>query len=175
MSRRQDRPGIARGGSRPGRIHRVAGVVSDAESGARRTPRHIDDRHWHSRVRLRSRAVPRGGAPRSPLRSSPGATATASPAPPPFLGGMNVGQWRPTPPGFLPGAVRNSRMTMGHHDPGQFHPAGPPALNSARYTFDFNETKTMVPPVRSMHDRRSPRGSGRPARPAISGTTSPSN
>jgi hypothetical protein len=27
-----------------------------------------------------------------------------TPAPPPFLGGTNVGQWRPTPPGNLPGA-----------------------------------------------------------------------
>src|SRR4030095_11914297 len=35
-----------------------------------------------------------------------------SPAPAPFLGGANVGQWRPTPPGFLSGAgVQFSYMT----------------------------------------------------------------
>lgn len=68
-----------------------------------------------------------------------------TPAPPPFLGGMNVGQWRPTPPGFLPGAgPQYAYMTPWViTTPGQFRPAGPPALNSARYTADFNETKSM--------------------------------
>src|SRR5437867_3040333 len=28
-----------------------------------------------------------------------------APPPPPFFGGSDVGQWRPTPPGFLAGAV----------------------------------------------------------------------
>jgi hypothetical protein len=28
-----------------------------------------------------------------------------TPAPPPFLGGTAVGEWRPTPPGFAPGAT----------------------------------------------------------------------
>ena len=68
-----------------------------------------------------------------------------TPAPPPFLGGLNVGQWRPTPPGNLPGAgVQFSYMTPWViASPSQFRPAGPPALTSARYTADFNETKTM--------------------------------
>ncbi len=68
-----------------------------------------------------------------------------TPAPPPFLGGLNVGQWRPTPPGFLPGAgVNFSYMTPWViASPSQFRPGGPPALTSARYTADFNETKTM--------------------------------
>ena len=68
-----------------------------------------------------------------------------TPAPPPFFGGMNVGQWRPTPPGFLSGAgVQFSYMTPWViNSPSQFRPAGPPALTSDRYTTDYNETKTM--------------------------------
>ncbi len=58
---------------------------------------------------------------------------------------MNVGQWRPTPPPFLSGAgVQFSYMTPWViNSPSQFRPAGPPALTSARYTTDYNETKTM--------------------------------
>src|SRR5580765_360026 len=68
-----------------------------------------------------------------------------TPAPAPFIGGTNPGQWRPTPPGFLPGAgVQFSYMTPWViESPSQFRPAGPPALTSDRYTTDFNETKTM--------------------------------
>jgi PAP2 superfamily len=68
-----------------------------------------------------------------------------TPAPPPFLGGTGVGMWRPTPPAFAAGAgPQFAYMTpwvIGA--PGQFRPAGPPALTSDRYTADFNETKTM--------------------------------
>ena len=67
------------------------------------------------------------------------------PPPPPFLGGTSVGMWRPTPPAFAPGAgPQFAYMTpwvIGA--PGQFRPAGPPALTSDRYAADFNETKTM--------------------------------
>jgi hypothetical protein len=68
-----------------------------------------------------------------------------TPAPPPFLGGTAVGQWRPTPPAFAPGAVPQfAYMTpWAIVAPSQFRPAGPPALTSARYAKDFNETKTM--------------------------------
>ena len=68
-----------------------------------------------------------------------------TPAPPAFVGGMNVGQWRPTPPGFLSGAgVQFSYMTPWViASPSQFRPAGPPALTSARYAAEYNETKTM--------------------------------
>jgi len=68
-----------------------------------------------------------------------------APAPPAFLGSNAVGKWRPTPPGFLPGAgVQFSYMTpWAINSPSQFHPPGPPALTSAQYTKDFNETKTM--------------------------------
>jgi membrane-associated phospholipid phosphatase len=68
-----------------------------------------------------------------------------TPAPPPFLGGTGVGEWRPTPPAFAPGAgPQFAYMTPWViNSPGQFRPAGPPALTSARYATDFNETKTM--------------------------------
>jgi hypothetical protein len=68
-----------------------------------------------------------------------------TPPPPPFFGSLDVGKWRPTPPGFLPGAgVQFAYMTTWSiESPSQFHPAGPPALTSAQYTADFNETKTM--------------------------------
>lgn len=68
-----------------------------------------------------------------------------TPAPAPFFGGTNVGQWRPTPPGYLSGAgIQFSYMTPWViASPSQFRPAGPPALNSAVYAADYNETKTM--------------------------------
>ena len=73
------------------------------------------------------------------------ATDGFTPAPAPFLGGTAVGEWRPTPPGLLPGAgPQFAYMTpwvIG--SPSQFRPNGPPALTSARYASDFNETKTM--------------------------------
>jgi hypothetical protein len=74
-------------------------------------------------------------------RSTDGLT----PAPPPFLGGMNVGQWRPTPPGFLPGAGPQfaHMTTWALNSQSQFRPAGPPALSSDQYAADFNEVKTI--------------------------------
>jgi PAP2 superfamily len=68
-----------------------------------------------------------------------------APPPPPFLGGTAVGQWRPTLPGFLPGAgPQFATMTPWViESPSQFRPAGPPALASAQYTADFSETKSM--------------------------------
>ena len=66
-----------------------------------------------------------------------------TPPPPAFLGGTNVGQWRPTPPAFLAGAgPQFAYMTPWViQSPSQFRPAGPPALTSQRYARDFNETK----------------------------------
>ena len=68
-----------------------------------------------------------------------------TPAPSPFLGGNAVGQWRPTPPGFLPGAgPQFAYMTpWALSFPAQFRPPGPPALTSAQYTADFNEVKEI--------------------------------
>jgi len=73
------------------------------------------------------------------------ATDGFTPAPAPFVGGNAVGEWRPTPPGLLPGAgPQFAYMTpWSISAPSQFRPGGPPALTSARYTADFNETKTM--------------------------------
>jgi hypothetical protein len=67
-----------------------------------------------------------------------------TPPPPPFLGRDAVGQWRPTPPALAPGAgPQFAYMTPWVIDsPAQFHPTGPPALTSARYTADYNETMT---------------------------------
>jgi hypothetical protein len=68
-----------------------------------------------------------------------------TPPPVPFLGGNAVGEWRPTPPQFLPGAgPQFARMTPWVIlSPSQFRPAGPPPLNSARYAADFNEVKAL--------------------------------
>jgi hypothetical protein len=68
-----------------------------------------------------------------------------APAPAPFLGGTDPGEWRPTPPAFLPGAVPQfAYMTPWViNSPDQFRPAGPPALMSADYATNFNETKSM--------------------------------
>jgi hypothetical protein len=68
-----------------------------------------------------------------------------TPAPPPFLGGTAPGQWRPTPPALLPGAGPQFAYMIPWAilSPSQFHPAGPPALTSAKYAIDFNETKAM--------------------------------
>jgi hypothetical protein len=68
-----------------------------------------------------------------------------TPAPPPFLGGEAVGEWRPTPPGFLPGlGPQFATMTPWLlKAPWQFRPAGPTALTSNPYAADFNEVKAI--------------------------------
>ena len=67
------------------------------------------------------------------------------PPPPPFLGGNAPGQWRPTPPAFLPGAgPQFAYMTPWVMlSPSQFRPAGPPALDSAQYASDIAEVQSM--------------------------------
>ena len=68
-----------------------------------------------------------------------------SPAPPPFLGGNAVGEWRPTPPAFASGAAPQfATMTpWAIQDPSQFRADGPPDLSSALWAEVFNETKSM--------------------------------
>ena len=68
-----------------------------------------------------------------------------TPAPPPFLGGLNLGQWRPTAPAFLPGAGPQfaHMTTWALNSQSQFRPGGPPALSSDQYAADFNEVKTL--------------------------------
>jgi hypothetical protein len=68
-----------------------------------------------------------------------------TPAPPPFLGGTNVGEWRPTPPGFLPGAGPQFAIMPPWviAAPNQFRPPGPADLASDQYAADFNEVKAI--------------------------------
>lgn len=65
--------------------------------------------------------------------------------PPPFTGGTAPGEWRPTPPKFQPGlAPQLAHVTPWViKSPSQFRPTPPPALDSAEYAIDFNETKLM--------------------------------
>lgn len=74
-------------------------------------------------------------------RSADGIT----PAPPPFTGGTNVGQWRPTPPAFAPGAGPQFAYMIpwAIPSPTPYLAPGPPALDSARYAADVNEIKAM--------------------------------
>ena len=77
-----------------------------------------------------------------------------TPPPAPFTGGTNIGEWRPTPPAFAPGAgPQFAYMTPWVIvTPSQFRPAGPPALGSARYAAVFNETKafgSLTSPLRT--------------------------
>lgn len=62
---------------------------------------------------------------------------------PPFLGSNAVGQWRPTPTAFAPGATPQlaTTNTWVITSQSQFRPAGPPALSSPLYTQVYNETK----------------------------------
>jgi hypothetical protein len=68
-----------------------------------------------------------------------------SDAPPPYLGGMQPGQWRPTPPAFAPGLVPQLATTTPWviRSPSQFRPEGPVAMTSDQYTADYNEVSRM--------------------------------
>jgi len=65
--------------------------------------------------------------------------------PPPFLGGLAPGEWRPTPPSFAPGLAPQlaQMLPWAIASPSQFRPGGPPALTSDRYSADFNEVKAL--------------------------------
>jgi hypothetical protein len=64
---------------------------------------------------------------------------------PPFLGGSNPGEWRPTPPAFAPGAVPwLATVTPFAIESTDFcHPGPPPDLKSGKYTQDYNEVKSL--------------------------------
>ena len=68
-----------------------------------------------------------------------------APPPLPFVGGLAIGEWRPTPPDFSPGAVPQLAHVTPWvmNSPSQFRTAGPPSLTSDRYTGVFNEVKMM--------------------------------
>lgn len=74
-------------------------------------------------------------------RSADGIT----PNPPPFLGGTNIGQWRPTPPGLLSGAGPQFAYMTTWVIPSReaFRPPGPPALGTLQYAADVNESQLM--------------------------------
>ena len=68
------------------------------------------------------------------------------PGPPTFVGGLAIGQWRPTPPANSPmnpgpwlGQVTPFFMTR----PFQFRSPPPPSLTSRQYTRDYNEVKAL--------------------------------
>jgi hypothetical protein len=63
----------------------------------------------------------------------------------PYIGSMDPGQWRPTPPANASGLAPQLAQTRPFVIPSasQFRPNGPPALNSDQYTADYNETKLM--------------------------------
>ena len=64
---------------------------------------------------------------------------------PPYLGGMQPGQWRPTPPAMAPGLAPQLATTTPWviPSPSQFRTAGPVAMTSDQYLADFNEVKSM--------------------------------
>src|SRR5260370_4592458 len=64
---------------------------------------------------------------------------------PPVIGGLAPGEWRSTPPAFQSMVVPQVATMLPYAiaSPSQFRPAGPPALNSAQYAANFNDTKTL--------------------------------
>src|SRR5207244_2132395 len=68
-----------------------------------------------------------------------------TPTPPPFTGGTNIGQWRPTPPAFAPGAGPQFAYMTPWVIPSQtpYLAPGPPALTTPEYAADLNESKLM--------------------------------
>jgi hypothetical protein len=66
-----------------------------------------------------------------------------TPAMAPFMGSATLGFWRPTPPANLSGSgPQFATMTPWVLTrPSQFRPAPPPALASAEYAADYNETR----------------------------------
>ena len=63
-----------------------------------------------------------------------------------FTGGTEPGQWRPTPPAFLPMGgpwIGNVTPFVQKDREGLLHEPGPPSLTSGLYTRDYNEVKAM--------------------------------
>jgi hypothetical protein len=65
--------------------------------------------------------------------------------PPPYVLPSEPGLWQPTPPGFSPAAFTHfpDVVPFAITDRRQFGPSPPPALTSAQYATDFNETKAI--------------------------------
>ena len=75
-----------------------------------------------------------------------------NPLPPPFVGGTDIGVWRPTPsyqppppPSFAPmvtpwlGGVPSFTLKSGD----QYRPEGPPPMTSKRYAVEYDEVKAL--------------------------------
>ena len=62
-----------------------------------------------------------------------------------YTAGTDPGDWRPTPPGYLPPMMPHWGMAMpfAMMDGMQFRPPPPPELDSADYTADFNDVKAI--------------------------------
>ena len=75
------------------------------------------------------------------IRAGDGSSLT----PPPFVAGVNPGDYRPTPPNFpAPVFTTWGQVTPFVLDSGdQFRPEPPPALTSDAYTTAFNEVKSL--------------------------------
>ena len=63
----------------------------------------------------------------------------------PYTPGTDPGDWRPTPPGFMPAMTPQwANVTpFAMTDPAQFRTTAPPPLPGAEYAADFNEVKTL--------------------------------
>lgn len=68
-----------------------------------------------------------------------------NPPPPPFVGSMMIGVWRPTPPANAPMAAPwlGSVTPFALNSPSQFRAKDSPALNSPEYTRDYAEAKLL--------------------------------
>jgi hypothetical protein len=67
-----------------------------------------------------------------------------NPAPPPFIGGTDIGVWRPTSPNTsmaTPWLAFVTPFTM--RSPSQFRPGPPPELDSPEYMRAYNEVKSI--------------------------------
>jgi hypothetical protein len=67
------------------------------------------------------------------------------PPPPPFIGSVEIGVWRPTPPANAPMAAPwlGFVTPFALNSPSQFRAQDPPALNSPEYTRDYEEVKLL--------------------------------
>ena len=68
-----------------------------------------------------------------------------NPPPPPFIGSLEIGVWRPTPPGNAPMAAPwlGTVTPFALNSPSQFRAQDPPALNSPEYTRAYEEVKAV--------------------------------
>jgi len=75
------------------------------------------------------------------LRASDG--SFPNPPPPPFVGSLEIGVWRPTPPANAPMAAPWLVTTFAMNSPSQFRAKDPPELTSPEYTRAYAEVKAV--------------------------------